>query len=306
MNKKVLMLLMTVLIISAIFTGCASVDDAISIYNRALEKTNEVQRRHETASFEILLKNEVGEYKAETKQEIITDKGFGISAGSVKVYNNDQVTEFEIYEKKNNIYAKEVGTENYNKSSYKMQFIPDIREKCIEILIEMVQQIEDEEDFNDSVTFDQNDGTGEVFITGKMRHKEVENMMLEIVKESIVSHEVKKEVAEETVEKMKKAVESLGENISEEEIREAVNKQIEIIDKEFETIFEGYECSDLVFTTTINKEGYISRERIFFKAKEKEGEGSIEIRIDYAFGGPSSEIIRLPRLTEDFTDKKTK
>ena len=59
-------------------------------------------------------------------------------------------------------------------------------------------------------------------------------------------------MAEETVEKMKKAVESLGENISEEEIREAVNKQIEIIDKEFETIFEGYECSDLVFTTTIN------------------------------------------------------
>lgn len=296
MSKKMLVLL--TLIISTIFTGCIAANDAVTIYNKALEKTEEVQRYHETSSFEIILKNKNGEYRAQTYQDIVKDRGLGIASGTVKVQDNKDTAEFEVYEKKGSIHIKELGSEKYINSPRKINFIPDVRQKCIDALIETVEMTEDKETLNDKIFFEKDEKTGQIIITSKIQCKKIEKTMFEIVKESIVSKDVKKEVVEETVKKMKETVESLGEDIAEAEIKKAVSEQIEAIDKEFQKIFDNYKCTDFTFIVTINQDGYISKEDIIFKGSGKGGEGTIDIKISRVFKGPSSAPISSPKSTK--------
>jgi len=295
MSKKVLILL--VLIISTVLAGCTAANDAASIYNKALEKTEQVQRYRETTFFEIILKNKNGEYTIKTDQDIVVDRVLGISAGTVKVSNNKETVEYEIYDKRGVVYLKETGTEQYVKSP-RSKFVPDIRERCVEILREVIESTEDKEALNEKIGFEKNEETGDVVIKSKIQNKKIENMMFEIVKEGVISEEEKEEVVETTVEKMKKVVEDLEEKIPEEEIKAAVNKQVEEIDREFRTMFENYKCDDFVYTITINKDGYLSREDILFKASEEKGEGVIEIKISHIFKGPYTDPINFPKLTD--------
>ena len=110
MHKKKLALL--ILIISIFFSGCAAADDAASIYNKALEKTEQVQRYNEVSSFEIVLKNNKGEYRIEIYQDIITDRSLIISAGTVRVQNSKGTSGLKSMTEGRYVYQKS-GTENY-------------------------------------------------------------------------------------------------------------------------------------------------------------------------------------------------
>jgi hypothetical protein len=232
-----------------------------------------------------------------TDQDIVADRVLGISAGTVKVSNNKETVEYEIYDKRGVVYLKKAGTEQYVKSP-RSKFVPDVRERCVTILREIIESTEDKEALNEKIGFEKNEETGDVVITSKIQNKEIENMMFEIVKEGIIGKEVKEEIVKATVEKMKKVAEDLGEKIPVEEIKAAVNKQVEEIDKEFCAMFENYKCDDFTYTITINKDGYISREDILFKASKEKGEGVIEIRISHIFKSPTNVPIKFPKLSE--------
>ncbi len=299
-KKKMILLIAVIIITISLFTGCENREDVITVYNKALEKTNQIQRPHEIASFEVTLISKDGEkeYKTVIYQDKILDKELGIAAGKVKIKKEDEVIDLEIYERGNFIYTKTKDTDKYFRYSDKERYIPDIREKCFEAILKMVEGIEKEESLEKLLRTNRKD-TGEVIISTKIENKEIEDIMFKIVKEGIASEQVKNEAAEETIEKMKEMVKSLGEEISDEEIEKTVNEQIKIIDDELQALFNNFKCDDTSYTVTINNEGYVINERVLFTASDKDSKASIEIKIDYQFKGESSGSIEFPKITQE-------
>ena len=301
MSKKDFLVIIVILIISAFLTSCVGDVNAVTIYNKALEKREDVLRPHETASLKIKLMSGDKEYETFSHQEIILDKSLGISAGTVKIEGADKSTVFQIYERNGYTYIKSEGSEVYKKSPNSKQFIPDIREEYVQEVREILESKSEEEreDLEDLISINKNEDTGDFIITSKIRCEKIETIMFEMVKDSIANEQIKKEVSDETIEKMKEAVKKLEVNISEEEIKKAVNEQIKKIDDKFQGIVDQFSCEELKITLVINKDGCITKESVYFRATEEDGKRAIEIQLDYGFKGIHEGPIDFPNLTKD-------